>query len=423
MQGGQDQQQERIYLTTDGLTSPSTKRAYYLSFNQFIKTTVKNDNLRALLDTKQNVIESKIIDHITYLNEVQHLSCVSIQTHLSGILRFFSMNDYHINTKKIRRFLPEDIVSEDAPRDSDRPYSAAEIQQILSRCDIRARAAVLIMTSTGCRIDALRELRYGDITKITEFGLYRIWMYNRYRKHRYLTFCTPECAAAIDEYLDYRQKFGEKIEDKSPLIRERFDIMNPFIVQAPKFLSKRSMSLLFEDSLKRSGVNQIKPGHKRREVRTSHGFRKFYINQSEKANINYTTWKCLVGHKLRKVDAAYKRTTEEDMLAEYVKAISLLTFDPNETLREKVKELESERLKTIDEYHDEWLNKLKQEYSLIPVSEWNALKNEINQIKELLPNDFDQFMKYRAQNKNIGLKVRYVSAIPDPEKKRLEINF
>ena len=91
MQGGQDQQQERIYLTTDGLTSPSTKRAYHLSFNHFIKTTVKNDNLRALLDTKQNVIESKIIDHITYLSEVQHLSYVSIQTHFSGILRFFSM--------------------------------------------------------------------------------------------------------------------------------------------------------------------------------------------------------------------------------------------------------------------------------------------------------------------------------------------
>ena len=82
MQGGQDQQQERIYLTTDGLTSPSTKRAYRLSFNHFIKTIVKNDNRRELLDTMQNEIESKIIDHITHLNEVQHLSYVSIQTHL-----------------------------------------------------------------------------------------------------------------------------------------------------------------------------------------------------------------------------------------------------------------------------------------------------------------------------------------------------
>ena len=33
------------------------------------KTTVKNNNLKALLDTKQNVIESKIIDHIKYLLE------------------------------------------------------------------------------------------------------------------------------------------------------------------------------------------------------------------------------------------------------------------------------------------------------------------------------------------------------------------
>ncbi len=38
-----------------------------------IKITVKNDNLRVLLDTKQSVVESKIIDHIKYLNEVKHL--------------------------------------------------------------------------------------------------------------------------------------------------------------------------------------------------------------------------------------------------------------------------------------------------------------------------------------------------------------
>jgi hypothetical protein len=42
---------------------------------------------------------------------------------------------------------------------------------------------------------------------IAEFGLYQIWMYNHYPKHRYLTFCTPECAQAIDAYLNYPQKF------------------------------------------------------------------------------------------------------------------------------------------------------------------------------------------------------------------------
>jgi hypothetical protein len=59
---------------------------------------------------------------------VLHHSYVSIQTHLSGILRFFSMNDYHINTMKIQRFVPEDTVSEDSPIDSDRPYSVGDTQ-------------------------------------------------------------------------------------------------------------------------------------------------------------------------------------------------------------------------------------------------------------------------------------------------------
>jgi hypothetical protein len=141
-------QQERIYLTTDGITSYHTKRAYELGFNQFIKITVKNQDLRALLDTKQSVIESKIIDHLTYLKDMQRLAYMSINTRLSGILRFFAMNDYHLNIKKIRRFLPENTSDR-----ADRPYSIPEIQQIISQCDIRSRVIVLILcTMSSCNL-------------------------------------------------------------------------------------------------------------------------------------------------------------------------------------------------------------------------------------------------------------------------------
>jgi integrase len=283
----QEQQEEenRIYYAYDGLTSNYTKNTYRNAFNHFIKITLKNDNVKVLLDTKQSVVESKIIDHIKYLNEVQHLGYLSIQTHLSGILRFFAMNDYHLHIKKIRKFLPEDVAEDGI---TDRPYSVAEIEEILSKCkgDYRSTAAFLIMASTGMRIGGLRELRYGDIKKIDEFGIYLLWVYNRYRKDRYFTFCTPECAAAIDAYLDYRRRFGEEIKDKSPLIREQFNIDNPFLVNAPKFLSRRNMSHLFEDVLKRAGINQVRPGHKKREVMTSHGLRKFFFHQCERANLN-----------------------------------------------------------------------------------------------------------------------------------------
>ena len=82
----QEQQEEenRIYQAYDGLTSDYTKNTYRNAFNHFIKVTVKNDGLRVLLDTKQSVVESMIVDHIKYLNEVQYLGHLSIQTHLSG---------------------------------------------------------------------------------------------------------------------------------------------------------------------------------------------------------------------------------------------------------------------------------------------------------------------------------------------------
>lgn len=94
--------------------------------------------------------------------------------------------------------------------------------------DIRTRVIILLMASTGMRI--------GDIRKIEEFNLYLIWVYNRSNPDRYFTFCTPECAADIDAYLDYRRRFGEVLKDKSPLIRERFNIDNPHRCRCALFL-------------------------------------------------------------------------------------------------------------------------------------------------------------------------------------------
>jgi hypothetical protein len=43
-----------------------------------------------------------------------------------------------------------------------------------------------------------------------------------------MAFCTPECAKAIDDYLDYRRRCSEKLTPESPLIREQFDRSDPF---------------------------------------------------------------------------------------------------------------------------------------------------------------------------------------------------
>ena len=75
---------------------------------------------------------------------------------------------------------------------------------------------ILLMVSTGMRIGALHELRIGDLLPIelNEFGLllFKIQVYGRSRKnHRYYTFCTPECATAINDYLATSERLGEDI--------------------------------------------------------------------------------------------------------------------------------------------------------------------------------------------------------------------
>ena len=68
------QEQRRIYLVTDGLKSHRTRISYDAVFKEFLKVTVRNDDLQALVDTKISVIEAKIIAHIEYLRDVRKLA-------------------------------------------------------------------------------------------------------------------------------------------------------------------------------------------------------------------------------------------------------------------------------------------------------------------------------------------------------------
>lgn len=64
------------------------------------------------------------------------------------------------------------------------------------------------------------------------------------------------------------------------------------------------------------------------------------------------------------MDASYIRTTEEDRLAEYVKAIDFLTVNPTKRLQEKVQELESEQAQEIAQLRAE-------------IKAWEPIKNEL----------------------------------------------
>jgi integrase len=353
---------ERIYLVTDGLRSKHTKTNYRLTFNQFLKDGAHTTDLQVLLDYKPRILESMVIGYIEGLRD-KGRAHKTIQLHCAAIFHFFEMNDVSLIKRKIMRFVPPD---ESDATNTDKAYTVEEIRRILDQgcTDTRTKAIVLLMVSAGMRIGALPGLRFEHLTYIAEYSLYKILVYASSKPDRYFTFRTPECATAVQAYLDYRRRAGEKITDKSPLIREMFNMENPFIINTPRPSTERMMALALEQSLARSGVNQRTPSRvkkSRREIMRSHGFRKFYITQCDRANVRFTVREYLSGHRLPNQDPRYIRTEEEDRLLEYLKAIPFLTIDPKHRLQKQIKDLQDK--------HSQ---------------EWGALKEEMSELKRLL---------------------------------------
>jgi hypothetical protein len=104
---------------------------------------------------------------------------------------------------------------------------------------------ILLLSSTGCRIGGLPDLTFGSLTKIPEYGIYRITFYENTNSEYYI-YCTRECAdTGIDAYLQFRQRFNEDTQQwqpsKSPLFRTQFDYNDSLQVRQPKPMNINSL--------------------------------------------------------------------------------------------------------------------------------------------------------------------------------------
>jgi len=227
----------KIYRVDGGIPSPRTRLRYRSAFSLFMRhCKLEDSDLPSLIQKDPRLIESQIIDYIHFLAEKKHYTRGSISAAIATVYHFFEMNDVLLNKKKVNRFLPEDESDH-----TDRAYTQ-EIQQMRLKCDERARVIVLLMASTGMRIGAVYALQIGNLERISEYNLYKIMEYANFPRSRYYTFCTPECAAAIDSYLAYRKRFGDTLEKTAPLIREQFEINDPFTAANPQSISERTVT-------------------------------------------------------------------------------------------------------------------------------------------------------------------------------------
>jgi integrase len=317
----QEDQEEipELKLFFNSIKSKATRSKYRSYLKKYLELT--GMTVKELLAEKDpKVIADQIIDLIIKMKN-EGKSWGAIHNYVAMIQALYKINDIVLNVAKINKFLPEHR----RVRKNDRGYTHEEISKMLEFCDIRTRVIVLLLASTGMRIGALPLLRIGNIDN------YKITVYEN-DKEEYFSFMTPECKQAVDNYIDMRLRYGEKINDDSYLIREQFDIRDKFAIAKSRSLSVETLLWKLKAIAKRSNVRN-------KQVPIAHGFRKFFTTQLVNSDVKTEISEMLQGHKIG-LASCYYRPTEQKMYEEYQKAVNLLTINEENRLKIKVELLE-----------------------------------------------------------------------------------
>lgn len=359
-----DQNSRTYKLFVSSLRSNHTRKAYVAALVDFMEYA-EISALDELLRLKPMELQEKLIDYV--IERRKRLSYNSVNTRLAGMMKFCSMADIEINWKKVYSFLGEYTKTV-----KDRVYTRDELRHVLQNADIRARVLVLLLSSTGMRIGAVPDLNIRHLKKWESDGVYQFIVYERSREE-YTTFCTPECAKEIDAYLEYRKRFGETITPESPLIRDDFDAEDVNGANCPKRVTHAALRSNFSRLLVKTGLRTKANTRARKDVMILHSMRKYCNTHLVKAGLNSIIKEMLIGHSV-KLDDAYFRPTEEELLKEYVKAIPFLILSEENRLNLQVSNLEK-KVTELKTFENEIGRKDK---------ESKELKNEIAELRSIV---------------------------------------
>jgi integrase len=323
------------------IKSKETQKIYQISIGYFEQWHEKK--IEDLLKLEPKVTEEIFIQYIIHMRE-RNLSYASITSRLAPIATFLTLNDVIVNKKKLKRFMGEDNRTI-----KDEAYTHEDLSKMFQHASFRTKLLIAIYSSTGIRKGAIIDLKLKHLEKLPNSKLYKFTIYEN-TKEEYITFCTPECASLIDQYIEKRQGAGEKITQDSYLIRNEFD----FVYSRNRIVKKTSIEtlnivmnkLLFECELRKvnhpTEFSEKNNNYQRHSKAIFHAFRKYFNTCLVNCDVNVTIKEMLMGHSVR-LDDAYYRPNEKQLLAEYSKAINELTINEENRLKKKVTELESKQ--------------------------------------------------------------------------------
>jgi site-specific recombinase XerD len=330
-------------LFINSLQSEATRKMYSIWLTDFMKY-LEISEYDDLLKLTPLEIQNHIIDYVMNMRNKQ-LSSSTISGRTSAVKHFYEMNDIvGINWPKINKFKGETTQPAE-----DRPYARQEIKQLFdSAVSLRDKAIILLMASAGIRRGGIVDLRLKDLQHIPKYDIYKITVYAK-TPQQYYTFCTPETKKAIDNYINWRSRLGEKINENSILFRVEFDIREHYEIRNHiRKLKPSSIYSIVRDLSHELGLKEvqhitedIKLGKVRSQVMTCHGMRKFFDSTCTSNGMDKLYIEYCMGHDIGLKGSYYKPQWQEvlegnNRMRGYSSIINDLTINEENRLRKQL---------------------------------------------------------------------------------------
>lgn len=323
---------------------PSTERNYLLGFQWFTEWTGKvpeallleaEQEIKDGLLMRQRSIKKYLIGFRKYLQDKGNAP-QTIKGYITGVKSFYTAFDIEIPKSHTAGNKAQTLKKhKDIPTKED-------LQEVLKVCDPMEKAVLLVGVSSGLSAHEIINLRVKDFkrgydpkTEITTLDLRRGKV-----DFDFITFLSPECSKAIQDYLTYRSRTSKINETRrlNQLEKQRVfsDNDHLFIKRHidPSYLKNQDDNIrkLDQDSFMKVYRFISEKAQKNTlagdwNLIRSHNMRKYFNSVLLNAGADSFHVEFFMGHTLDDTKAAYFRADTEKLKEIYKKYIPFITIE------------------------------------------------------------------------------------------------
>lgn len=305
-------------------------------------------------------------DMAGFVISLQSRPPLSARQTFNSAKEFFNYYDLELSAKDlkfIRYKLPKGNV-----RTIEKDMDIDTIRTILQHLDIKGRALVLVLASSGMRINEALTLDLEDIDLKAKPAVITIRGEKSKNGDNRITFISSEATQAVKEWLKVRDDYIRSSAKRNnglvkkgrgkPKSKEDDGRLFPF--------SDQNANAMWDNAVQKAGLFSRDKTTNRKQLHY-HQFRKFFLSQLSLI-ISKEIAETLAGHS-GYLTNSYRRYTKKQLADEYKKGEHLLTIQAPKELQE----IESE-FRAKMQTHSEIIENI--------VKENITLKQEISKIKE-----------------------------------------